>query len=72
MELSKRDKGTTFPFGNNVIEVAAQDVKNLDFDCISTNTRHTVNDPDMLLVHATHFNRLISRRINSSLETESI
>lgn len=34
MELSKRDKGTMLPFGNNVIEVAAQDVKNLDFDCI--------------------------------------
>jgi glycosyltransferase involved in cell wall biosynthesis len=27
-------KGDTFPFGDNVIEVAAEEVKNLEFDCI--------------------------------------
>lgn len=88
-------KGETFPFGKNVHEVAAADVKLMDFDCIlyqtntnylvdqyeilsagqrrlpriylehdpprmhPTDTKHVVNDRDMLLVHVTHFNRLM-------------
>ena len=27
-------RGETFPFGPNVIEIAAEEVKNMDFDCI--------------------------------------
>jgi|SRR5690606_7988796 len=88
-------RGETFPFGANVIEVNAEDVKNLDFDLIlfqdddnyfihqfeilsqsqrllpkiylehdppwghPTNTRHPVQDPEILIVHVTHFNRLM-------------
>lgn len=85
----------TFPWGQNVHEVAADEVKNLDLDIIlfqseqnfledqyellsevqrqlpkiyiehdpprkhPTDTRHTVDDPDILLVHVTHFNDLM-------------
>lgn len=88
-------RGETFPFGANVIEVNAEDVKDLDFDLIlfqdddnyfihqfeilsqsqrllpkiylehdppwghPTNTRHPVQDPEILIVHVTHFNRLM-------------
>jgi hypothetical protein len=88
-------RGTTFPFGDNVIEVPAGEVKDLSLDCIlfqtpsnylidqyeilseqqrqlpriylehdppqevPTNTRHTVNDHDITIVHVTHFNRLM-------------
>jgi glycosyltransferase involved in cell wall biosynthesis len=88
-------KGHTFPFGGNVIEVPAEEVKNLPFDCIlfqtnrnyfidqyeilspaqrqlprvylehdpprehPTDTIHPVNDPDVIMVHVTHFNRLM-------------
>lgn len=88
-------RGETFPFGDNVIEVNAADVKNMQFDCIlfqtnknylfdqfeilseeqkklpriylehdppakhPTDTRHVVNDPDVLLVHVTHYNNLM-------------
>lgn len=84
-----------FPWGENVIEVPAEQVKNLDFDCVlfqqrknyledqyeilaesqralpriylehdppqqvPTETAHFVDDPDVLLVHVTHFNRLM-------------
>lgn len=84
-----------FPWGENVIEVPAEDVKDMDFDCVlfqhqknyledqyevlspqqrelpriylehdpprevPTDTRHFVDDPDMLIVHVTHFNRLM-------------
>lgn len=88
-------RGETFPFGDNVIEIPAEEVKNRDFDCIlfqtnqnflkdqydilsasqrelpkiylehdpprghPTDTRHIINDPDITLVHVTHFNRLM-------------
>lgn len=88
-------RGQTFPFGPNVIEVAAEDVKQLEFDCIlfqtnknflvdqyevlsaqqrklpriylehdpplkhAVNTVHVVNDPNILTVHVTHFNKLM-------------
>jgi glycosyltransferase involved in cell wall biosynthesis len=88
-------RGTTFPFGENVIDVPAEEVHRRRFDCIlfqarpnyetdqyeilspaqrrlpriylehdppqqhPTDTRHWVDDPDVLLVHVTHFNRLM-------------
>lgn len=88
-------RGETFPFGPNVIEVPASEVRNMDFDCIlfqsernflidqhdilsdaqkrqprvyvehntpeghPTNTRHVLNDPEVTLVHVTHFNKLM-------------
>jgi glycosyltransferase involved in cell wall biosynthesis len=88
-------RGSTFPFGKNVIEVDAADVKNLEFDCIlfQTNknylvdqydvlseeqrklprvylehdppakhpaeTKHIISDPEILVVHVTHFNKLM-------------
>jgi glycosyltransferase involved in cell wall biosynthesis len=88
-------RGETFPFGDNVIEVPAEEVKNLEFDCIlyqtnqnyktdqfeilsekqrelpkiylehdpprqhPTDTKHLINDPDVTLVHVTHFNKLM-------------
>ncbi len=46
--IPKRDKGdegyiglgSTFPFGDNVIEVEASDVRNISFDCIVFQTKH--------------------------------
>lgn len=88
-------RGETFPFGDNVIEVPADEVKNREFDCIlyqhrnnfltdqyeilsaeqrslprvyvehdcprehPTNTKHIVDDPEITLVHVTHFNNLM-------------
>jgi hypothetical protein len=88
-------RGETFPFGGNVIEIPADEVKNHRFDCIlfqtnqnfkadqfeilseeqrelpkvylehdpprqhPTDTRHLIDDPDIMLVHVTHFNRLM-------------
>jgi glycosyltransferase involved in cell wall biosynthesis len=88
-------RGETFPFGDNVIEIPADDVKNHEFDCIifqtnnnylvdqyeilspeqrelpriyiehdpprqhPTDTKHIVNDENVVLVHVTHFNRLM-------------
>lgn len=88
-------RGQTFPFGNNVIEIAAEEVRNTTFDCIlfqseknflidqhdvladwqkqlpriyvehntpekhPTNTRHVLNDPAVMLVHVTNFNKLM-------------
>lgn len=85
----------TFPWGQNVHEVDAEEVRNMEFDCIlfqsrknyledqyelldpsqldlpkiylehdppresPTDTHHFVNDPETLLVHVTHFNRLM-------------
>jgi Glycosyl transferases group 1 len=85
----------TFPWGDNVHQVPAEDVRQLDLDCIvfqskknyledqfeilsesqwqlprlylehdpprehPTETRHTVDDPEVLLVHVTHFNDLM-------------
>lgn len=88
-------RGATFPFSNNVRDVPAEAVRDLDFDCVlfqssrnyledqyeilserqqalpriylehdppqqhPTNTRHPVDDPDVLLVHVTPFNDLM-------------
>lgn len=88
-------RGETFPFGDNVIEIPADKVKDEQFDCIlfqtnqnytvdqfeilsaeqreltkiylehdpprqhPTDTKHLINDPDMILVHVTHFNKLM-------------
>lgn len=85
----------SFPWGPHVHDISADEVKNLEFDCIlfqskknyledqyeilseaqrqlpkiylehdpprevPTDTRHWVDDPDVLLVHVTHFNRLM-------------
>ncbi len=85
----------SFPWGDNVISVPAEEVKDLEFDCIlfqskktylqdqydilteeqralpkiylehdpprevPTDTKHVVDDPDVLLVHVTHFNNLM-------------
>jgi len=88
-------RGKTFPFGPHVIEVPAEEVRNLSFDCIlfqseqnfltdqyevlseaqrklpavyvehntpvghPVNTLHVMNDPEVVLVHVTHFNKLM-------------
>ncbi len=88
-------RGETFPFGDNVIEVPAESVKDVEFDCIlfqsnanylkdqyevlsekqrelpkiylehdpprqhPTDTKHVVDDPNIPIVHVTHFNRLM-------------
>ncbi len=88
-------RGQTFPFGNNVIEVPAGEVKNMQFDLIlfqseknylidqyevlSEDQRklpsvylehntpeknpaeqvHVVDNPDTVVVHVTHFNKLM-------------
>lgn len=84
-----------FPWGNNVHDIPADQVRHLPFDCVlfqshrnytqeqyeilspqqqqlprlflehdpprqhPTDTPHVVNDPDVLLVHVTHFNQLM-------------
>ena len=84
-----------FPWGDHVINVPAEEVKNLEFDCIlfqssknylkdqfeilteeqralpkiylehdpprevPTDTKHIVDDAQTLLVHVTHFNKLM-------------
>jgi hypothetical protein len=88
-------RGETFPYGSNVIEVPAEQVKELEFDCIlfqtnrnflvdqyeilsgqqrrlpriylehdppkdnPTDSIHPVNDPGVIMVHVTHYNRLM-------------
>jgi len=88
-------RGETFPYGDNVIEVEASAVRNIDFDLIlyqdddnyfkhqyeilsesqrllpkiylehdppwghPTDTPHPVQDPDVMIVHVTHFNQLM-------------
>ena len=88
-------RGGSFPWPENVHEVPAEQVKDLQLDCIlyqsrknysedqyqilleeqrslprlylehdpprehPTDTRHLVNDPNLLLVHVTHFNDLM-------------
>lgn len=88
-------RGETFPFGDNVIEVPADEVKQMEFDLVlyqtdenylkdqfdmlseaqrklprvylehdppwdhPTNAKHPVTDPDVILVHVTHFNKLM-------------
>lgn len=85
----------SFPFGKNVYEVPAADIRNMTFDCIlfqsatnylsdqheilsprqrqlpkiylehdpprksPTDTQHIVNDPEVTLVHVTHFNNMM-------------
>ena len=87
-------RGTTFPFGDNVIEIPAAEVKNIAVDFllfqtprnyqqdqydilteqqrqlpriylehdppqgVPTDTRYVVDDPDVTIVHVTHFNKL--------------
>ena len=43
-------RGETFPFGNNVIEIAADEVKNHEFDCIlfQTNRNYLVDQYEIL------------------------
>lgn len=88
-------RGDTFPFGPNVHDIPAGQIRSEQFDCIlfqhrdnwdvdqharlsstqrrlpriylehdpprehPTDTRHPVDDPDVLLVHVTQFNRLM-------------
>ncbi len=88
-------RGTSFPWADNVIDVPAEAVASMDFDCVlfqsrrnycqdqhellsksqrrlpriyvehdpprehPTDTRHPVDDPNVLLVHVTHFNNLM-------------
>lgn len=88
-------RGETFPFGDNVIEVPADEVSLHEFDCIlfqtnqnfltdqyevlsetqralpkiylehdpprqhPTDTRHIISDPEITVVHVTHFNKLM-------------
>jgi glycosyltransferase involved in cell wall biosynthesis len=88
-------RGKTFPFGDNVIEIPAEEVRLHEFDCIlfqtnqnylidqyeilseeqralrkiylehdpprkhPTDTRHIIDDPDITMVHVTHFNKLM-------------
>jgi hypothetical protein len=88
-------RGKTFPFAGNVHDVPAEEVCNLEFDCIlfqhknnylrdqheilapwqrrlpriylehdppqehPTDTRHWVDDPNVLIVHVTPFNQLM-------------
>lgn len=99
-------RGTTFPFGDNVIEIDAEAVKHQQFDCIlfqheknwrvdqheilseaqkrlprvyvehdtplkhPTDTVHPMDDPDVLLVHVSHYNRLMW--LNQSRTTKVI
>jgi hypothetical protein len=88
-------KGGSFRWGNNVHEIPAEGVRDLDVDCIlfqsirnyhidqydilteeqrqgpkiylehdpprvhPTDTQHPIDDPQVILVHVTHFNRLM-------------
>ncbi len=88
-------RGETFPFGDNVIEIRAEEVKNIAVDCILFQTyknylfdqyeilsdaqrqlpriyvehdsppksaseqKHLMTDPNVLMVHVTHFNKLM-------------
>lgn len=97
-------RGETFPFGNNIIEVDANEVKNLSFDCIlfqtnknflvdqfeilseaqrvlpriylehdppskhPTNAKHIINDAATLVVHVTHFNKLMWQNDNCQVK----
>ncbi len=97
-------RGSTFPFGKNVIEIDANEVKNMQFDCIlfqtnknylvdqyevlseeqrklpriylehdppakhPTDTRHIINDPEILVVHVTHFNKLMWNNENCKVK----
>jgi glycosyltransferase involved in cell wall biosynthesis len=98
-------RGETFPFGDNVIEIPAEEVKNIDIDCVlfqtnknwlvdqyeilsenqrklprvylehdppthdPTDSKHVVNDPDVIIVHVSHFNKLMWNNSNSRIVT---
>ena len=97
-------RGETFPFGDNVIEISAEEVKNARFDCILFQTNknylkdqfeilneeqrnlpriylehdpptknptgqvHVMREPDVLMVHVTHFNRLMWHNENCKVK----
>jgi hypothetical protein len=97
-------RGETFPFGDNVIEIPAREVKLHQFDCILFQTvknffvdqfeilseaqrslpkiflehdsprdspadsLHPVQDPDVLMVHVTHYNQLMWHNKNRIVE----
>jgi glycosyltransferase involved in cell wall biosynthesis len=94
-------RGETFPFGTNVIEIPAEEVKDYEFDCIlfqtnqnylvdqfeilsekqrqlpkiylehdpprqhPTDSKHLTDEPEILLVHVTHFNKLMWNNNNT-------
>jgi len=106
--LSKEEgyygRGETFPFGKNVIEVPANEVKNIEFDCILFQTNnnylvdqykilseaqrklpriylehdpptkspveqvHIMQDEEVLMVHVTHYNRLMWHNVTSRVK----
>jgi hypothetical protein len=97
-------RGETFPFGENVIEVPVNEVKEHQFDCIlfqtnknffvdqyeiltaqqrslprvyvehdpptehPTDTKHPVVDKDVIMVHVTHFNKLMWSNENKIIQ----
>jgi hypothetical protein len=97
-------RGETFPFGENVIEVPASEVKEHQFDCIlfqtnknyfvdqyeiltaeqrslpriylehdppsqhPTDTKHLVDDKEVIMVHVTHFNKLMWSNENKIIQ----
>ena len=96
-------RGNTFPYGENVVEVPVNMVKDCRFDCIifqtnknyladqfqifsaeqrklpriylehdppaknPTEQRHIMHDPDVLMVHVTHFNRIMWHNENCKI-----
>jgi hypothetical protein len=97
-------RGETFPFGENVIEIPANEVKEHQFDCLlfqtnknffvdqyeiltaeqrslpriylehdppsqhPTDTTHPVDDKEMIMVHVTHFNKLMWSNENKIIQ----
>jgi hypothetical protein len=97
-------RGKTFPFGENVIEIPVNEVKEHQFDCLlfqtnknffidqyeiltaqqrslpriylehdppvhhPTDTKHAVEDKDMIMVHVTHFNKLMWSNENKIIQ----
>ena len=98
-------RGETFPFGKNIIEVPAEQVREMSFDCILFQSEknyladqyeilsetqrklprlyvehntpekspsgqlHVVDDPAVVLIHVTHFNKLMYDNCRSKLVT---
>ncbi len=96
-------RGSSLPFADNVIEVPADEVRNLEVDAIlfqsnknwlvdqyeilseqqrklpriyleydlpqhsPTDTKHVVNDPEVVIVHVTYFNKLMWDNKNSKV-----
>lgn len=97
-------RGKTFPFGENVIEIPVEDVKDAALDCILFQSRknylvdqfkilneqqrslpriylehnppgknptdqlHIMQDPQVLMVHVTHYNKLMWQNENSAVK----